>query len=165
MKKIILVMLLLVMPITSFSKELGYGNTTWGMTPDEVLQTQNESQKLLPPEKYSNSKAKVKIDNVNIGSGMYTVNFLFDNSDHLIQTNITSNEANNIGIINLRFTELNKLLTQKYGKPEFQNNDLVNWKNASTSIELRKMVIPGISSKVMIRYTSLEKSENETKNL
>lgn len=165
MKKIILVMLLLIMPITSFSTESGYGNTTWGMTPNEVLQAQNGSQKLLPPEKYSNSTAKVKIDNVNIGSGMYTVNFLFDNSDHLTQTNITGNEANNIGIINLRFNELNKLLTQKYGQPEFQNNDLVNWKNSSTSIELRKMVIPGVTAKVMIRYTSSEKSSNETVNL
>lgn len=96
---------------------------------------------------------------------MYTVNFLFDNSDHLTQTNVTSNEANNIGIINLRFNELNKLLTQKYGKPEFQNNDLVNWKNNSTSIELRKMVIPGVTAKVMIRYTSSENLSNETVNL
>jgi len=92
MYKIIVFGTLLVMPLLAHAGGAGYGNTKWDMRPSEVVAAQGNGAHLIAPEKYKGSVGKVRIDKVDIGSGLYNVNFLFDDSDRLVQTNVTSVE-------------------------------------------------------------------------
>ena len=92
LKKIAILSLLLISPILAFANGAGYGKTTWGMSPQEVVAVESNRATLIEPKKYSGAWGKVQINNVSIGSGSYTVDFLFDESDKLVQTNVTSNE-------------------------------------------------------------------------
>ena len=135
------------------------------MSPAQVVEAEGNRAILVEPQKYSESWGKVKIDNISIGSGTYTVNFLFDESDKLVQTNIVSNEKNNIGIANSRFNTLSQLLTQKYGEPQFKGNDSITWKTKDTTIELKKLIIGNIMAQTLIRYIPNTKVKDETSNL
>jgi lipopolysaccharide export LptBFGC system permease protein LptF len=165
MKKIILALAILTLPLLSFAKGVGYGNTKWDMNPTEVIAAQGNGAHLIPPEKYKERVGKVRIDNVSIGSGLYTVTFLFDSSDRLVQTNVSSNERKNEGIIVQQFGTLNQLLTQKYGKPEFSDSDNATWKLRDTTVELSKMVISGIMAQTVVRYIPNSRVANDTSNL
>ncbi|MFQ1682657.1 hypothetical protein ACK08B_22700 [Pantoea dispersa] len=165
MKKILIAAALLVSPLLACAGGAGYGNTKWDMRPSEVVAAQGNGAHLIAPEKYKGSVGKVRIDNVTIGSDLYTVNFLFDDSDRLMQTNVTSNEKKNGGIIARQFDTLNQLLTQKYGKPEFANSDSVTWKLPTTTVELSKMIIPGIMAQATIRYIPNSRVTKDTSNL
>lgn len=166
MKKILIAATFLVMPLFAHADGgAGYGNTKWDMRPSEVVAAQGNGAHLISPEKYKGSVGKVRIGNVNIGSGLYNVNFLFDDSDRLVQTNVTSIEQKNEGIIVRQFNTLNQLLTQKYGKPEFANEDSVTWKLPSTTVELSKMIIPGIMAQTVVRYIPTSRVNKDTSNL
>ena len=165
MKKFLVAVTFLVMPLLAHAGGAGYGNTKWDMRPSEVVAAQGNGAHLIVPEKYKGSVGKVRIDNLSIGSGLYTVNFLFDDSDRLIQTNVSSVEKKNEGIIARQFDTLNQLLTQKYGKPEFANAHSVTWKLPSTTVELSKMVISGIMAQTVIRYIPTSRIAQDTSNL
>jgi len=165
MKKILVIATFFVMPLLAHAGGAGYGNTKWDMRPSEVVAAQGNGAHLIAPEKYKGSVGKARIDNVSIGSGLYTVNFLFDDSDRLVQTNVSSVEQKNEGIIAHQFDTLNQLLTQKYGKPEFANSDSVTWKLPSSTVELIKMVIPGVMAQNVIRYIPTSRVAKDTSNL
>jgi hypothetical protein len=165
MKKQFFALVLLVLPLIPMAKGAGYGHTEWGMRPSEVVTAQNGKAHLISPEKYPNSWGKVRIDDVNIGGSLYNVTFLFDASDHLIQTNVTSNEKKNEGIILRQFDSLHQLLTQKYGKPLFEGVNKVTWKIDDTTIELSKMVISGILAQTSVRYVPNSRVSNDTSAL
>lgn len=152
-------------PILAFAGGSGYGNTKWYMSPSEVVAAQGNGAHLISPEKFKGSTGKVRIDNVSIGSDLYTVTFLFDISDRLMQTNVASNEKKNEGIVARQFGTLNQLLTQKYGKPEFSDADKATWKLSDTTIELSKMVISGIMAQTIIRYIPNSRVASDTSNL
>ena len=97
LKKIAILSLLLTSPILAFANGEGYGKTTWGMSPQQVVVAESNRANLIEPKKYAGSWGKVQINNVSIASGSYTVDFLFDESDKLVQTNVTSDEKRNIG--------------------------------------------------------------------
>lgn len=92
MKKLLMAFVILTLPLLSLAKGIGYGNTKWGMNPSEVVAAQGSGAHLISPEKYNDNFGKVQIDNVSIGSGLYTVTFLFNSADRLVQTNVASNE-------------------------------------------------------------------------
>lgn len=165
MKKQLLALCLLATPLFAIAKGSAYGNTEWGMNPSQVVAAQNGKAHLTSPEKYKGSFGKVKIDNLEIGSYVYTVNFLFDSSDHLIQTNVVSNEQSNVGIIEQEFNSLNQLLTQKYGKPQYDSANTVSWKNGETTIELSKMIIEGLMAQTVVRYLPNSRVTSDTSNL
>lgn len=165
MKKFLVAATFLVMPLLAYADGVGYGKTKWNMKPSEVVAAQGNGAHLIAPEKYKGSVGKVRIDKVDIGSGLYNVNFLFDDSDRLVQTNVTSVEQMNEGIIVRQFDTLNQLLTQKYGKPEFANADSVTWKLPSTTVELSKVVISGIMAQTAIRYIPTSRVAQDTSNL
>ncbi|MFS7385176.1 hypothetical protein [Rahnella sp. Larv3_ips] len=165
MKKHFLGAMLLCLPVLAIAQsESGYGKTTWGMTPSQVVAAQGERARLIKPEKYKGSWGKVSINPVNIGASDYKVVFLFDDNDHLIQTNVSSLEQKNAGIIEDQFQNLRKLLTQKYGQPQF-DGETVTWKTAVTTIELSKMVITGIVAQVSIRYLPNQRVQGDTQDL
>jgi hypothetical protein len=165
MKKLIMALMILTLPLLSFANGIGYGNTSWNMNPSEVVAAQGNGAHLISPEKYKDNFGKVRIDNVTIGSGLYTVTFLFDSSDRLVQTNVASNEKKNEGIVAMQFSTLNQLLTQKYGKPEFTDADKVTWRLQDTTVELSKMVISGIMAQTVVRYIPNNKVRDDTSNL
>ncbi|MBJ5337916.1 hypothetical protein JGG14_24630, partial [Salmonella enterica subsp. enterica serovar Typhimurium] len=105
------------------------------------------------------------IEDVNIGSGIYTVTFIFDASDKLVQTNVASKEKKNEGIANDQFNLLNQLLTQKYGKPQFVSDEKATWKTDTTTIELNKMIISGIMAQTLVRYIPNKTVISDTSNL
>ena len=107
----------------------------------------------------------MRIDNVSIGSGLYTVTFLFNSADRLVQTNVASNEKKNEGIAASQFSILSQLLTQKYGKPEFSDSDKATWKLPDTTVELSKMVISGIMAQTFVRYIPNSRVASDTSNL
>lgn len=92
MKKLLMAFVILTLPLLSFAKGIGYGNTKWDMSPSEVVAAQGNGAHLISPEKYKDNFGKVRIDNLSIGSGIYTVTFLFNSADRLVQTNVASNE-------------------------------------------------------------------------
>lgn len=165
MNKLFIALTFLLTPIFAVANGAGYGNTKWDMTPTQVVAAQGNGAHLISPEKFKGSFGKVRIDNVSIGSDLYTVTFLFDNSDRLVQTNVASNEKKNEGIIARQFGTLNQLLTQKYGKPEFSDSDKATWKLSDTTIELSKMVISGIMAQTIIRYIPNSRVVSDTSNL
>ena len=165
MKKMLVALVLLLAPLLAFAGGSGYGNTKWGMNPTEVVTAQGNGAHLIAPEKFKGSVGKVRIDNVSIGSGLYTITFLFDSSDRLVQTNVASNEKKNEGIVARQFGTLNQLLTQKYGKPEFSDSDKATWKLPDTTVELSQMIISGIMAQTFVRYIPNSRVASDTSNL
>lgn len=51
-----------------------------------------DKAKIVEPIKYANGIGKAQINNISIASGEYTVTFIFDANDRLVQTNLISNE-------------------------------------------------------------------------
>lgn len=165
MKKILIGFCCFVMPIIAMAKGVGYGNTEWGMSPNQVVAAENGKAALIPPEQFKGSWGKARINNINIGSGEYTVTFLFDSEDKLIQTNLVSNDKNNPGIASMRFNSLHELLTQKYGEPIYKGADKVTWKTADTTIELSKIIIPRVLSQTSVRYVPHSRLDADTSKL
>lgn len=165
MKKMLVALVLLLAPLLAFAGGSCYGNTKWDMSPSEVVTAQGNGAHLISPEKYNDNFGKVRIDNVSIGSGLYTVTFLFNSSDRLVQTNVASNEKKNEGIVARQFGTLNQLLTQKYGKPEFSDSNKATWKLPDTTVELSQMVISGIMAQTIVRYIPNSRVASDTSNL
>lgn len=164
MNKLLVAFVILTLPLLSFAKGVGYGNTKWGMDPSEVVAALGNGAHLISPEKYKDNFGKVRIDNVSIDSGLYTVIFLFDSADRLVQTNVASNEKKNEGIAARQFGTLNQLLTQKCGKPEFSDPSKVTWKLPDTTVELSKMVISGTMAQTVVRYIPNSRVASDTSN-
>ena len=165
MKKPLLALFLLLLPVFAVAKGAGYSNTQWGMTPAEVVAAENGKAILITPVQYSGSLGKAQIPDITIGSHIYTVFFLFDAADRLIQTNLTSNEKKNGGIIDQQFESLHQLLTQKYGEPQFKSANKVTWRTADTTIELSKIVMRGIMAQTSVRYIPNTVVSSDTSNL
>lgn len=162
MKKLFLSCLVFLFPIITYA---GYGNTQWGMTPDQVVAAENGKAKIIKPNQYKIGYGKAQSDNIEISSGIYTVTFIFDNEDRLIQANLTSNDKNNAGIAEIRYESLSKLLTQKYGEPSFKSSGSVTWKTADTTIELSKIIIPRVLAQTSVRYMPNSKAESDASSL
>ena len=145
----------------------GYGNTKWGMSPDEVVSAENGKAHILSkPVEYSSWQGKVAIDEVNIGSSKYRVTFLFDRSNRLAQTNLTSYEDKNAGINSNNFDTLSSLLSQKYGSPGYVEKNKKNvWVLDGTTIELEHMYMPDIMTEVIITYKPTSRTKKDTEDL
>lgn len=136
------------------------------MNPHQVVIAETGKAQTIEPKEYTGGLGKVRIDNVKIDGSTYTATFVFDESDQLIATYLVSNEKKNAGITNLEFNSLNKLLTQKYGNPQFRSSDTVTWKTSSTTIELKKIIINSISyANATVSYTPNNKAKDDASNL
>ena len=165
MKKILLGFFCFILPFIAMAKGIGYGKTVWGMSPNEVITAENGNAVLIKPEQFKGSWGKARINNINIGSGEYTVTFLFNGEDELIQTNLVSNDKNSPSIATMRFNSLHELLTQKYGEPIYKGVDKVTWKTADTTIELSKTIIPRVLTQTSVRYVPNARLDADTSKL
>jgi hypothetical protein len=134
----------------------GYGKTTWGMTPDEVLNAETpRAEKLEKQDKFIAGLSMVTIKEIQIGDTKVRAIFIFDELSHkLRQVILTGAEKKNPKVNALSFSSVEKLLTEKYGPPTYKEEARVaSWKLPKTSIDLTHLnTIPGIISQVTINY-------------
>lgn len=146
----------------------GYGKTTWGMTPDEVVNAEApRAEKLENPEKFKKGLGIVKINEIQIGVRKFNATFIFDETvQKLYQVNLKSVEEKNASINAATFSTLEKLLTEKYGPPLYkEGTQVVSWKLPKTTINLRHMHIPGVITRVAVTYKPTKSIENAAKDL
>src|SRR5437660_948726 len=64
----------------------GYGKTTWGMTPDQVLNAEApEAKRIEQPDRLGDLTSAIAITAIQLGTAQFDVVFFFD-SDHRLQT-------------------------------------------------------------------------------
>lgn len=140
---------------------LGWQQSWWGMTANELVQTFGDSLEKLPkPYIYSKLYAEYIIPNYNVGKDPYTVIFQMDNRTHrLAQVLILSEEFPKDSPYLSQFDRLEALLSQKYGTVRYKRDkdeSLINherqWVFPTTTIELSYTFIKGVSNEVSIRY-------------
>lgn len=165
MKKLFFIFPMILFPVLATAKDFGYSHTEWGMNPNQVVVAEGDRAHIVEPMKYKKGIGKVQIDSVIIAASTYTVTFIFDDSDHLIQTNVISDEKKNVGTINMQFDQLSRLLSQKYGEPQFKGNNAITWKTSSTTIELTRSIIANLYAQVSVRYIPNSTIEKDTSNL
>jgi hypothetical protein len=124
----------------------GYGKTSWGMTPEQVLNAEPRANKLNKYKEYTDDKlGLLSIDSINLDGEKFKTIFIFDKTNKLRRVEL-ENENDSLGMClnDNTFSSIEKLLTEKYGIPTFKNphleNDLARdqatWKLTNTTIEL-----------------------------
>lgn len=147
---------------------LGYGKTSWGMTPVDVVKAESPRAEILEkPEEFKAGIGLATIKEIQIGTQKFSVTFIFDALDvHLQQVNLTSAEKKNSGINGLSFSSLEKLLTEKYGSPTFKEESrVISWKLQKTTINLSHLDIPGVISQVTVTYKPTEATDSAARDL
>ena len=145
----------------------GYGKTTWGMTPDEVLNAEtSRAEKLENPEKFKTGLGIVKIQEIQIEVTKFSAIFIFDESGQkLQQVNLTSAEKKHPELNAFSFLSVEKLLTEKYGPPTYKEGTrVVSWKLPKTSINLTHLNITGLSQ-LTVSYKPTTSSGNAARDL
>lgn len=166
MKKILTVLAMVLFPMLALAKGVGYGNTQWGMNPNQVVVAEKGKAQIIEPKEFTGGLGKVRAENVKIDGHTYTATYVFDESNQLVATYLISNEKGNAGITNLEFNSLDKLLTQKYGNAQFRNANTVTWKTNSMTIELKKIIVMSISyANATVSYMPNSKVRDDTSNL
>lgn len=166
MKRLFTVLALVLFPVLVFAKGIGYGNTQWGMNPNQVVIAEKGKAKIIEPKEFTGGLGKARAENIKIDGSTYTATYVFDDSNQLVATYLISNEKSSTGITNSEFNSLDKLLTQKYGKPQFKNENTVTWKTSSTTIELKKIIVNSISyASATVSYVPNSKVESDISNL
>ncbi|WP_287373758.1 hypothetical protein [Prosthecochloris sp.] len=146
----------------------GYGKTTWGMTPNEVVNAEApRAEKLENPEKFETGLGMVKINAIQIGIKKFNATFLFDETrQKLYQVNLKCVEEKNASENAATFSTLKKLLTEKYGPPSYkEDTQVVFWELPKTTINLRHAHIPGLITRVIVIYKPTTSIENAAKYL
>lgn len=167
MKKTLLGVILCIFATAVMAKTLvGYGNTKWDMTPDQVVIAEGSKvRKLSEPIKYKGSWGLVKTDNVIIANRDFDVTYLFSNNN-LIQVNVSAKEKKNALINNDVFKRLEALLTQKYGSPTYSDQGKSTvWNLEGTTIMLNILNIDGVMSNLVISYKPASASRDEANAL
>jgi len=118
----------------------GYGKTTWGMTPDQVLKAEAPgAKKLDKPERTGDLTGAIVVDGIQFGTDKFTALFSFDDDLRLQEVVVKCLEQDNLQANALTFSFLEKLFTEKYGSPtrrERSSRPRVFWELPNTTIRL-----------------------------
>lgn len=156
MKKISAVIALLLMFSISAGasdRVKGYGNSYWGMNPDEVISAENgKVHKIVPPLEYYETQGVVGIDRINIDNYDFKVVYQFKNNT-LVQVIVQSINNNFASVNKMAFQSLESLLTQKYGLPKYKEpyKNIV-WSYSGTNISLSHDFIDAVPNFVTVTY-------------
>jgi hypothetical protein len=144
----------------------GYGKTTWGMTPEEVLNAEKpRAERIEEPGGFSDGIDKVTIKEVLIMGKKFSATFVFFMDKlHRVRLQSEDNKANDEISIQL-FSSVEQLLTEKYGAPTYKGSPDVSWRFPKTHIELSHTYFPGAYSMVTVQYRSSESRESSMSNL
>jgi hypothetical protein len=97
----------------------GWRQSKWGMTADQVIKAFNgEVVRLKKPDVFKDGHAPVGIESYALAGHKYKVSFVVNEKGKLHKVSLDLQEEGNESI----FESLEKLLTEKYGKPSYQNN-------------------------------------------
>ncbi|CAI2469224.1 hypothetical protein [Serratia liquefaciens] len=168
MKRVLLSLFLILFSCIVKGETLdGYGNSKWGMSPQQVIYAEGGRAHLLkPPVKYYDSFGLVSIDSVEIGSSDYEVSYLFDKNNRLVQVNVSSKEKSNNLINESNFKTVESLLTQKYGSPVYREDSVKSiWNVKGTTIELDHVYIANVVTKLTISYLPEKVTKSKTNNI
>jgi hypothetical protein len=142
----------------------GYGAARWGMTPEQVLHSEKRTVMLDPPVHFSHWEGRAQIPSIEIDGQKFKADFLFDQSDKLAQVNISPADMSPIESKH-EFFSLEKLLTEKYGAPTYHSGNTVTWRLVSNEVELHIMDVPGVATRLTVRYRPIQAVKNSTDNL
>lgn len=144
----------------------GYGNSYWGMTPDEVVSAENgRAHKINPPLEYYETVGAVGIDKVSIDTYDFKVVYQFKNNN-LVQVIVQSLNNKFESVNRMAFQSIESLLTQKYGVPTYKEPyKEVVWVSLGTNINLSYTIIDGISNFVTVTYNPESEQVKKTENL
>lgn len=162
MKKFILAISFIFIPILTLAND--YGNTKWGMSPEQVILAEKGKAIAIEDKDYTYGKAKAKSENIEIGSFSHTIYYIFDNANKLIGVEIKPDSNNNRYAVDSNFANLNSLLTQKYGKPKFSDEKKSTWRTKDTTIELIKIKAMTFSA-VYLSYKPSSLADKATASL
>jgi len=179
-KKVLLIILVVICASNySFGQPKdveGWNKARWGMTENEVLKVfEGKATAIEKPRKYQglskqwDAYSSIILDEIEIGKDKYTVDFIFDDKDKKLIMIIVS--IKNKSPLELQFSSLEQMLTEKYGSPSFkidsEGSHLLEreraWNFPSTIIELKYFdmrVINSKSLKVVYNKNLKETHEN-----
>ncbi|EPJ7713649.1 hypothetical protein M5L65_004871 [Citrobacter freundii] len=144
----------------------GYGNTSWGMSPEEVIGAENgKVHKITPPLEYYETLGLVGVDKVEIGGGNFKVVYQFKESK-LVQVIVQSIDNKFVNINKGLFQSVDSLLTQKYGSPIYKEpyKEIV-WNVSGMNVNLSHTIIDGISNFVTVTYRPESEQAKKSDNL
>ena len=152
----------------------GYGKTTWGMTPEEVIAAESPRAKASPkPSKYKNGAGLVMIPSLKIRSVGFGAVFVFDANRKLNHVILEGEEQKN-HLINIDyFASLEQLLIEKYGPPTYKTDlrpqaegiHTISWKLPKTTVRLDHLYIPSIVTKLTVSYAPTALPAQDSKDL
>ncbi|OAT52122.1 hypothetical protein M989_02659 [Kluyvera georgiana ATCC 51603] len=169
MKKISAVIALFLMfSISAGASERvkGYGNSYWGMSPDEVISAESgKAHKITPPLEYYETQGAVGIDKVTIDSYEFKVVYQFK-KNALTQVIVQSINNDFESVNKMAFLSVESLLTQKYGASKYKEPyKEVVWTHLGTNINLSHTIIDGVSNFVTVTYKPESEQIKKTENL
>jgi hypothetical protein len=147
----------------------GYDKTAWGMSEDEVLAAEApRAERVEKPEPTETGDvASVVINGIEIAGAQFSATFLFDSQNRKLK-HVSVSSANDVGGgVGIIFSNIERLLTEKYGQPIFnRKGENVVWKLQKTTIELAAFNIPPVYLRnVTIVYRPTQASADASKNL
>ena len=133
---------------------LGWQNTLWGMTQDEVIEVVN-SRTLVEcaPVDYGTLYCPMHIENTKVGPYFFEVSFLFSKKNHLLER-VTVRHTDTPGTpMQVPFSVAMKVLTERFGPParEGTSNTFI-WQFPTTTIKLDMFDIQQVLSAVGIIF-------------
>jgi hypothetical protein len=160
---------------------LGWRDSRWGMTEEQILNTFKGEAVRLPAEKKlaKGNYCNIVIENVKLGISIYQVNFVMDGQTKgLITVRISPAEKWNLGdkTTQAEFKDLEKLLIEKYGNPSYRDemgnpdfskrikghtNLVTKWNFPTTSIQLSYLE----DRQTKLRYLNLNYRPNINKDI
>jgi hypothetical protein len=144
---------LLMLSITAVAAEpldsKGWGNTTWGMTPQQVIGAEPRAKLNATPNKMENGWVEAaSIDGLEIGGIEFAGAFTFKHNK-LVMVRLSSGHKKAQFCYDFEFTSTEQSLTQKYGAPALhtakKDNKQSTWRLPSTSITLSYFAVDGIA--------------------
>jgi hypothetical protein len=154
---------------------LGYGKTTWAMSPDAVMSAESSRAfRLEKPERYKGAVGLIRIPHLEIASQDFHAEFLFDEKgERLVQVLVKSYEEKNPRVNVGVFRSLEKILTEKYGAPSYKSDlapykvgdHVISWCLGETVIELHYLHISDSFAMVSVSYIPVAASTVRSQDL
>ena len=133
---------------------LGWQNTRWGMTGDEIVRAVGaDVVKRSERQRYHGAYSVLCIPNVSIGSHSFKVMFQMDEASERLSQVLVSYEDLELSDPRGVFEVARCVLTERFDKPERVGTaEIWQWTFETTYIELSMTYLPGVLSGVCIRF-------------
>jgi hypothetical protein len=144
----------------------GWRGAKWGMSVADVLAAfKGEAEKLSKEEGWKDGVCLVKIPKLELAGEPFDVNFVFE-KDKQVLKQVVLLASETVSSPELTFVPLEQKLTEKYGKPDFSNNEISgsdksvitkkrSWKKGKTRIELRFFEIKEVIKRLTVTYEEI----------